>query len=162
VLWRLLYNRGRGVRNGYADDLFDDRYRSEKAHAWDVHDAAVRTHKVVTEAVESRRAYVRRFNGKKPLTREERVVYSRFFDTQAADRNTNGVDELLAVLEATRIEVSLHAAAKAQAAQKEKLVRQFDGDEWKLDPVLFAKVDERFGRHSIGRLASALNKLLPQ
>jgi hypothetical protein len=101
---------------------------AEKAHARDVHDAAVRAHKVVTEAVESRRAYVRRSRAKSPSL-EERVVYSRFFDTQAADRNTNGVDGLLAALEDNRIEVSLHAAAKAQAAQKEKLVLQFDGDE---------------------------------
>jgi hypothetical protein len=44
-------------------------------------------------------------------------VYSRFFDTQAAYRNTNGGDGLLAALGEKRIKVSLHAAAKAQAAQ---------------------------------------------
>jgi hypothetical protein len=44
-----------------------------------------------------------RYKGKKALTGEERVaeglVYSRFFDTHAADRNTNGVDGLLETLE---------------------------------------------------------------
>jgi hypothetical protein len=94
---------------------------TERAHAWDITDAAVRTHKAVTQAVESRPTYVQRFKGKKALTGEERVaellVYSRFFDTQAADRSTNGVDGLLAALEVKRIEVSFPAAAKAQAAQ---------------------------------------------
>jgi hypothetical protein len=92
-----------------------------RGHALDVHNAAVQTHKAVTHAVESRLTYVRRFKGKKTLTREERVaerlIYSRFFDTQAADRNTNGVNGFIASLEDKRIEVSLHAAAKARAAQ---------------------------------------------
>jgi hypothetical protein len=39
----------------------------------------------------------------------------RFFDKRA-DRNTNGVDGLLAALKVKRIEVSLHAGAKAKAA----------------------------------------------
>jgi hypothetical protein len=87
----------------------------------DIHDAAVRTHKPVTQAVESRLTYIRRFKGKKALTGEERVaehlVYSRFFDTKAADRSPNGVDGLLAVEEDELIEVSLHAAVKAQVSQ---------------------------------------------
>ena len=105
---------------------------AERAHAWDITDAAVRTHKTVTQAVESRLTYVRRFKGKKALTGEERVaerlVYSRFFDTQAADRSTNGVDGLLAALEDKRLEVSLHAAAKAQAAQTFKQSTPGRGD----------------------------------
>jgi hypothetical protein len=32
---------------------------------------------------------------------------------------------------------------------------------WKLDHVLFAELDARFGRHSIDRFASSLNALLP-
>jgi hypothetical protein len=44
-------------------------------------------------------------------------VYSRFFDTQAADRNTNGVDGLLVAHENKRTEVHIQAAANAQAAQ---------------------------------------------
>jgi hypothetical protein len=47
----------------------------------------------------------------------ESLVYSRFFDIQAADRSTNGVEGLLAPMEDKRIEVRLHATAKAQAAQ---------------------------------------------
>jgi hypothetical protein len=55
-------------------------------------------------------------------------VYSRFFDTHAADRNTNGVDGLLAALEDERVEVSLHAPAKAQAAQTFKQPTPGRGD----------------------------------
>jgi hypothetical protein len=66
---------------------------SERAHAWDVHDAVVQTHKAVTHAVESRLTYVRRFKGKKTLTGQERVAKrltnSRFFDTQAADQSAD-------------------------------------------------------------------------
>jgi hypothetical protein len=72
-------------------------------HAWDIHDVVVRTHKAVTHAVEVRLTYIRRFKGKKALTGEEQVaeylVYSRFLDIHAADRNTNGTDRLLAAKE---------------------------------------------------------------
>jgi hypothetical protein len=86
---------------------------TERAHAWDITYAAVRTHKAVTQAVESRLTCARRFKGKKALTGEERVAepYSRFF-VHAADRSTNGVDGLLAALEDKRIEASLHAPQK--------------------------------------------------
>jgi hypothetical protein len=47
---------------------------AERAHALDVLDVAVRTHKVVTHAVESRLTYVRRFKGKRALIGEERPV----------------------------------------------------------------------------------------
>jgi uncharacterized membrane protein len=86
-----------------------------------VRHAAVRAPKAVTWTVESRLTYVQRFKDKKTLTREERVAerltYSRLFDTQAIDRSTYGIDGLLACLEDKHIEVSLNAAAKAQAAQ---------------------------------------------
>jgi hypothetical protein len=98
---------------------------TERAHAWDIHDAAVRTYKAVAQAVESRLTYIHRLKGKKALPEEERVAERlmnfRFCDTHAADCSTNGVDGLLEALEDKRIEVvSLHAAAKAQAAQKLK------------------------------------------
>jgi hypothetical protein len=93
---------------------------------------AVWTHKVVTQAVESRLSYIRRFKGKTALTGEkrvdERLVYSPFFDTHAADRSTNGVDGLLAALEDKRNEISLHAAAKAQAVQTLKQPTPGRGD----------------------------------
>jgi hypothetical protein len=89
----------------------------------------------VTQAIESRLTYVRRFKGKTTLTGEERVaerlVNARFFDTQAADRSTNGVDGLLAAVEDKRIEVGLHAAAKAQAAQTFKQQTPGRGDRGK-------------------------------
>jgi hypothetical protein len=97
-----------------------------------VHDPAVRTHKAITQAIESRLSYVRRFKGKNTLIREERVaerfVYSRFFDTQVADRSINGVDGILAAVEGKRIEVSLHSAAEAQAAQTGKQLTHARGD----------------------------------
>jgi hypothetical protein len=120
-VWRLLCGRGRGARNSFGNGSFDSRYRNRTSARLDVIDAAVRTHKAVTQAVDSRLTYVRRFKGKKAPTGEgrvaERLIYSRFFDTHAADRSTNGVDGLLTSLEDQRIEVSLPAAAKAQAAQ---------------------------------------------
>jgi hypothetical protein len=44
----------------------------------------------------------------------------------------------------------------------DKLIRHLDSDEWRLDPVLFVELDARFGRHSIDRIASALNTILPR
>jgi hypothetical protein len=44
----------------------------------------------------------------------------------------------------------------------DKLNRNFDSDDMRLDPVLFAKFDMRFGQHSIDRFALALNTLLPR
>jgi hypothetical protein len=86
-----------------------------------VHNAAVWTHKAVTQAVESRLSYARRFKGKKTLTSEERVaerlVYSRFFGTQAADRGTNGVNGVLAAPKDKRVKVNLHAAVEDEAAR---------------------------------------------
>jgi hypothetical protein len=53
--------------------------------------------------------------GKKRVA--ERLVFSRLYDTQAADIKINGVNILLPAMEDKRIEVSVHAAAKSQAAQ---------------------------------------------
>jgi hypothetical protein len=78
---------------------------AERAHAWDIHDAVIRTHTAVTQAVESGLTYIRRFKGKKALTGEDRVasrlVYSRFFDTQAADRSTNASTDSPSLRKAT-------------------------------------------------------------
>eukprot|EP00873_Tetraselmis_striata_P011874 jgi/Tetstr1/432138/TSEL_021595.t1 len=48
------------------------------------------------------------------------TCYSRFFDTTAAERSNNGVDGLLNAMDDKRFEVSLHQAAKAQAAAQFK------------------------------------------
>jgi uncharacterized membrane protein len=73
-------------------------------------------------AHEERLTFLRRFKSKKLLSGEERVaervVYSRFFDTQIGDRNVNGVDELLVALKDKRLEVSMHPVAKAQASMQ--------------------------------------------
>jgi hypothetical protein len=137
VLWRIFCNRGLGAQNILGNDSFDNRYRSGKS-AYLIcprrGHAAVRTHKAVTQAVDSRlTTYIGRFKGKKALAGEERVaerlVYSRFFETQAANRNsTNGVDGLLAAMEDKPIEVTLHAAAKAQATQTFKHLTPGRGD----------------------------------
>jgi hypothetical protein len=55
-------------------------------------------------------------------------VNSSFFDAQVADRSTNGIDGLLAAMEDKLIEVSLHAAAKAQATQTFKQPTPGRGD----------------------------------
>jgi proline dehydrogenase len=64
--------------------------------------------------------YLHRFESKKLLSGEERVaervVYSRFFDTEIGDRSVNRVDELLVALKDKRLKVSIHAVAKAQAS----------------------------------------------
>eukprot|EP00873_Tetraselmis_striata_P012004 jgi/Tetstr1/432268/TSEL_002302.t1 len=61
-------------------------------------------------AAEDRLPYLRRFKCKKALTGEERVaerlVYSRFFDTTAAERSSNGVDGLLNALDDKRLELT--------------------------------------------------------
>jgi hypothetical protein len=44
----------------------------------------------------------------------------------------------------------------------DKLSGHLDNDDFRLDPVLFAELDARFGRHSIDRFASALYTLLPR
>jgi uncharacterized membrane protein len=71
-------------------------------------------------AYEERLVYLTRFKCKKLIPDEEhvaeRLVDSRVFDMQIGESSTNGVDELLAALEDKRLEVSLHAAAKAQAS----------------------------------------------
>jgi hypothetical protein len=96
----------------------------ETTYAYSLVDAALRTNQAVASAGEARLTYIRRFKAKKILTGEERVaerlVYSRCFDTVASDRGGNVVDGLLAALEDKRLEVSITAAAKAQAAAQFK------------------------------------------
>jgi hypothetical protein len=98
----------------------------EKAYAYSLIDDAVRIHQAVTSAREARLTNIKRFNAKKILTGKERVaerlVYTRCFDTIAADRGGNVVDGLLSALEDKRLEVSITAAAKAQA------IAQFKAD----------------------------------
>jgi hypothetical protein len=92
----------------------------EKAYAYSLIDAALRTHQAVASTREARLTYIRRFKAKKILNGEERVaerlVYTRCFDTIAADRGGNVVDGLPPALDDQRLEVSITAGAKAQAA----------------------------------------------
>eukprot|EP00873_Tetraselmis_striata_P019320 jgi/Tetstr1/439584/TSEL_028011.t1 len=96
----------------------------DTADANDLLDSTIRTIATCGQAAEDRLTYLRRFKCKKALTGEERVaervVYSRFFDTTAAERSNNGVDGLLNALDDKRLEVSLHQAAKARAAAQFK------------------------------------------
>eukprot|EP00873_Tetraselmis_striata_P041649 jgi/Tetstr1/461913/TSEL_006991.t1 len=96
----------------------------DTADANDLLDSAIRTIATCGQAVEDRLTYLRRFKCKKALTGEEQVaehlVYSRFFDTTAAERSSNGVDGLLNAMDDKGLEVSLHQAAKAQAAAQFK------------------------------------------
>ena len=65
-----------------------------------------------------------RFTCKKLLAGEERVVerlvYFRFFGTKASDRSVDRVDGLLAELDDKRLEVNMHAAAKAKVSAQFK------------------------------------------
>eukprot|EP00873_Tetraselmis_striata_P014676 jgi/Tetstr1/434940/TSEL_023936.t1 len=96
----------------------------DTADANDLLDSAILTIATCGQAAEDRLTYLRRFKCKKALTGEERVaerlVYSRFFDTAAAERSSNGVDGLLNAPDDKRLEISLHQAAKAQAAAQFK------------------------------------------
>jgi hypothetical protein len=90
----------------------------EKAYAYAPIDAAIRTHQAMASAGEARLTYIKRFNAKKILTGEERVaerlVYSRCFNTIAADRGGNVVNGLLSALGDKRLEVNIASVAKAQ------------------------------------------------
>jgi hypothetical protein len=44
----------------------------------------------------------------------------------------------------------------------DKLSRYLDIDDWQLDPSVFHETDTQFGFHTVDRLASALNTLLPR
>jgi hypothetical protein len=61
----------------------------EKAYAFSLIDAAIRTHKAVASRGEARLTYIRRFKANKILSGNERdakrLVYSRCFDTIAAE-----------------------------------------------------------------------------
>jgi hypothetical protein len=96
----------------------------EKAYAYSFIDAALRTHQAVASAEIARLTYIMRFKAKKILSGEGRVakrlVYTRCFDTIDADRGGNVVDGLLSALEVKPLEVSITAAAKAQATAKFK------------------------------------------
>eukprot|EP00873_Tetraselmis_striata_P039898 jgi/Tetstr1/460162/TSEL_005478.t1 len=96
----------------------------DTADANDLLDSAIRTIATCGQAAEDRLTYLRRYKCKKAFTGEERVaeplVYSRFFDTTAAERSSNGADGLFNVLDDKRLEVSLHQAVKAQAAAQFK------------------------------------------
>jgi uncharacterized protein YfcZ (UPF0381/DUF406 family) len=103
----------------------------ETTYAYSLVDAALRTHQAVSSAGKARLAYIRRFKAKKILTGEERVaerlVYTRCFDKVASDRGGNVVYGLMSALEDKRLEVSITATAKAQAAA------QFKADNPRLD-----------------------------
>jgi hypothetical protein len=83
----------------------------ERAYAYSLVDAALRTHQAVASAGEARLTYIRRFKAKKILTGEERVaerlVYTRCFDTVTSDRGGSVVDGLLSGLEDKRLEVNI-------------------------------------------------------
>jgi hypothetical protein len=96
----------------------------EKAYADSLIDAALRTHQAMISTGEARLTYIKRFKGKKILSGEERVperlVYTRYFDTIAADRGGNVVDGVLSEMEDKRLEISIIAVAKAQTTAQFK------------------------------------------
>eukprot|EP00873_Tetraselmis_striata_P001682 jgi/Tetstr1/421946/TSEL_012845.t1 len=98
-----------------------DTRTQDRVDALDPLDAAHRTLEAVGDANEAGLTYLRRFKAKKALTPEEqvadeRLIYSRVFDTAEHERSANVVDGLLVALEDNRLGVGLAAAAKAQAS----------------------------------------------
>eukprot|EP00873_Tetraselmis_striata_P039205 jgi/Tetstr1/459469/TSEL_004836.t1 len=120
VLWSLYRRRARGAHGRCGNASREKATARDTADANDLLDSAIRTIATCGHAAEDRLTYLRRFKYKKALTGEERIaerlVYSSFFDTTAAERSNNGVDGLLNALDDKRLEVRLHQAAKAQAA----------------------------------------------
>jgi hypothetical protein len=70
--------------------------------------------------------------------------------------------QLWCLLDTKSITMRAHYIRLAANVSADKLIRHLDSDDWRLDPVLFAELDMRFGQHSIDRFASALNTLLPR
>jgi hypothetical protein len=114
MLWGLLFIRKRGARNNYGGDFFDYLYRSEKnaisrrlrrghSNTQGCH-ACRRVETYLHSTIQGQEGRGERV--------AEGLVYSRFFDTQAADRSIYGVDGLLAALENKRIKDSLHAGTR--------------------------------------------------
>jgi hypothetical protein len=97
---------------------------NETTYAYSLVDSVLRTHQAMASAGEARFTYIMRFKVKKILAGEERVaerlVYTRCFDTVASDRGGNVVDGLLSAMEDKRLEVSITANTKAQAAAQFK------------------------------------------
>eukprot|EP00873_Tetraselmis_striata_P033451 jgi/Tetstr1/453715/TSEL_040671.t1 len=95
----------------------------DTADADDLLDSAIRTIATCGQGAEDRLTYLRRCKCKKALTGEERVaerlVYSRFFDTSAAERSSNGVDGLLNALDDKRLEARRRPPRGSRAAAAE-------------------------------------------
>jgi hypothetical protein len=69
---------------------------------------------------------------------------------------------LWCLLDTSSITIKARYVRSAANVWADKLRLHLDSDDWRLDPVLFAELDMRFGKHSIDRSASALNTLLPR
>eukprot|EP00873_Tetraselmis_striata_P025467 jgi/Tetstr1/445731/TSEL_033379.t1 len=119
----------------------------DTAGANDLLDSTIRTIATCGQAAEDRLTYLRRFKCKKALTGEERVaerlVYSRFFNTTAAERSSNSVDGLLNALDDKRLEFrvmqpkfKLHATPRRYPAQltflEGELARLVESGAWEL------------------------------
>eukprot|EP00873_Tetraselmis_striata_P019704 jgi/Tetstr1/439968/TSEL_003034.t1 len=99
----------------------------DTAAANDLLDSVIRTIATCGQAAEDRLTYLSpAFQVQEDTYRREwkrvaeRLVYSRFFETTAAERSSNGVDGLLNAMNDKRLEVSRHHAAKAHAAAQFK------------------------------------------
>jgi hypothetical protein len=64
------------------------------------------------------------------------------------------------LLDTTGTNVKAYYIRSAANVLAGRVIRHLDSDDWQLDPVLFAKLDPRYGQWSIDRLASSLNMLL--
>jgi hypothetical protein len=69
---------------------------------------------------------------------------------------------LWCLLDTNNITIRASYIMSAANVWADTLSRHLDSDDSRLDPVVFAELDARFGKHSIDRFASALNTLLPR
>jgi hypothetical protein len=69
---------------------------------------------------------------------------------------------LWCLLDTNNITIRARYMRSAANVWADKLTRHLDSDDWRLNPVMFVELDMRFGKHSIDRLASALDTLLPR
>ena len=117
--------------------------------------------KAVRHAVES---FLPQLAGRNVLLHEDNQAVCHIL-TGLTSRSPVMMDELRrlwCLLDTNSITIRARYIRSAANVWADRLSRHLDSDDWRLDPVLFAELDARFGKHSIDRFASALNTLLPR
>jgi hypothetical protein len=125
------------------------------------HHITLKELKVVRQAVES---FLPQLVGRNVLLHEDNQPVCHIL-TGMTSRSPVMMDELRrlwCLLDTNNITIRARYISSSANVSADKLSRHLDSDDWRLDPVLFAELDMKFGKHSIDRFASALNTLLPR